>query len=429
MTVCRIQPFSAALVRLPGGRSRLSARNERVGVSKSGCRSETIGCRDFRAHPSYPYDALGARLLPVLGQAESDALRGRLEEAASHDRQFHLLIVFSCTIATLGLIADSPAVVIGAMLVAPLLGPILALALGSVVGRPQLLGRAAFGLIEGVIVSIVLSTALAWLARELPFDVLVTLPHEAQIRTSPNPLDLGIALAGGAAGAYALSRIPGSDAIPGVAIATALMPPLCTIGIGISTGDRGVWGGAGLLFVTNLSAIVFAGIAVFLALGLRPRRWHAGALPAAASVVLLIAVAVALVGLTLRTIEESRQNQSVRTAIADAIERQRPGSELVSLEQSDEAGALSLRVTVRTSAEVSLGEVESIQARVAQRLQRRVALVFVSVPAVVLDPLNPPAKSVPLTPAPTPMPTPTLSPRTKVITFSFQASLPALARD
>jgi len=365
----------------------------------------------------------------ILDEAESIALRARLERAAAHERQFHLLVVFSCTIATLGLIADSPAVVIGAMLVAPLLGPILALALGSVVGRPELLRQAAFGLIEGVVVSVLLSTFLAWLARELPFDVLVTLPHEAQVRTSPNPLDLGIALAGGAVGAYALSRMPTSDAIPGVAIATALMPPLCTVGIGIATGDRGVWGGASLLFVTNLSAIVFSGIVVFLALGLRPRRWHAGALPAAVSVVLLVVVAVALVGLTLRTIDESRDNQSIRAAVTDAIKRQRPGSELVSLEQSDESGALKLRVTVRTSADVSLAEVESIQATVAQQLQRRVALVFVSVPAVILDPLNPPARNVPLTPAPTPTPTPTVSARTKVITFAFQASLPALARD
>lgn len=367
--------------------------------------------------------------MAILDETESVALGARLEQAAAHERQFHLLIVFSCTIATLGLIADSPAVVIGAMLVAPLLGPILALALGSVVGRPQLLRRAAVGLIEGVVVSVLLSTALAWLARELPFDVLVALPHEAQVRTSPNPLDLGIALAGGAAGAYALSRMPTSDAIPGVAIATALMPPLCTVGIGVSTGDRGVWGGASLLFITNLSAIVFSGIVVFLALGLRPRRWHAGALPAAVSVVLLAVVAVAVVGLTLRTIEESRQNQSVRAAVTDAIKRQRPGSELVSFEQSGESGALKLRVTVRTNVEVSLAEVESIQATVAQKLQRRVALVFVSVPSVVLDPLNPPAKSVPLTPAPTPTPTPTVSARTKVITFSFQTSLPALSRD
>ena len=365
----------------------------------------------------------------ILDEAESAALRARLHRAAEHDRQFHLLIVFSCAIATLGLIADSPAVVIGAMLVAPLLGPILALALGSVIGRPQLLSHAVFGLIEGVVIAVIFSAALAWLARLLPFDALVALPHEAQIRTRPNPFDLGIALAGGAAGAYALARMPASDAIPGVAIATALMPPLCTVGIGLSMGDRGVWGGASLLFVTNLSAIVFAGIVVFVALGLRPPTWQGGALPTSVSMVLLVVVAVALVGLTLRTIEKSRQTQSVRSATTEAIERQRPGAELVSLDQSEQSGTLQLKVTVRTDGGVSLEEVESIQAVVAQKLQRRIALVFVNVPAVVLDPLNPPAKSVSLTPAPTPTPRPTVPARGKVIVLPLQASVPGVARD
>lgn len=353
-----------------------------------------------------------------------------LEQSARADVRFHLLVVFSCAIATLGLIADSTAVVIGAMLVAPLLTPIVGLALGAVRGRLPLLLTAAIGLAEGIVVAVLLSAMLASLARALPFDALVTLPHEAQIRTRPNPFDLAIALAGGAVGAYALARLPSSDALPGVAIATALMPPLCTVGIGIALGDRGVWGGAALLFVTNLSAIVFAAIVVFASLGFRPTNWHTGALPTAVALALLVVVAVTLVGLTLRAIDESRQNEAVRSAVTDAVRAQRPGSEMVSLEQSEGGGGtLQLRVTVRTASEVSIAEVESIQGLVAQRLQRRVALVFVSIPAVVLDPLNPPARSAPLTPVPTPKPTSSPTARARVFVLPFQAFAPAVARD
>lgn len=312
--------------------------------------------------------------------------------------------------------------VIGAMLVAPLLTPIVALALGSVRGTLPLLTTSALALAEGIVIAVILSFVLGWLAHALPFDALMTVPHEVQVRTRPNPFDLAIALAGGAVGAYAIARMPGSDALPGVAIATALMPPLCTIGIGLALNDRGVWGGAALLFVTNLSAIVFAAIVVFIVLGFRPAAWHAGILPTALATALLLVVAVTLVGLTLRAIEESRGSQAVRSAVTNAIHAQRPESEVVSLDESVKDGALELRVTVRVAGDVSLAEVESIQAIVAQRLQRRVALVFVSVPFVVLDPLNPPARNVPLTPVPTPSPA-------RRIKLPYQTFLTGVGRD
>ena len=89
-------------------------------------------------------------------------------------------------------------------------------------------------------------------------------------RTRPTPFDLGVALAGGAAAAYALAQPKLSAALPGVAIATALMPPLCAVGIGVAVGNLEVALGALLLFLTNLAAISFAGIMVFVLLGFRP---------------------------------------------------------------------------------------------------------------------------------------------------------------
>ena len=144
------------------------------------------------------------------------------------------------------------------------------------------------------------------MARILPFDVLNELPTEVLARTHPTPFDLGIALAGGASAAYALAQPHLSATLPGVTIATALMPPLCTIGLGLALQRANVVIGASLLFLTNLSAIAFAGIIIFALLGFRPRyRTGSGReLHVAAGLVLL--VALPLVTFSLRSVYEVR---------------------------------------------------------------------------------------------------------------------------
>ena len=145
--------------------------------------------------------------MPNPDRSANARIGAELARASRPDLRFRLLIIFSCAIATLGLIVDSPAVVIGAMLVAPLLTPLMAIAMASLGGRSLMLRSAARGLAEGVVFAVLLSTLLAWLSKTLPFDALVTLPHEAQARTRPNPFDLAIALSGGAVGAYAQNNL------------------------------------------------------------------------------------------------------------------------------------------------------------------------------------------------------------------------------
>ena len=129
-----------------------------------------------------------------------------LEQSASPGFDYFLLVVLSCSIATFGLITDSAAVIIGAMLVAPLMSPILGLSLASIAGERGMFQRAVVALIEGVLLAMALSAFLGWMARSLPFDLLLNLPGEVLARTRPSPFDLGIALAGGAAAAYALAQ-------------------------------------------------------------------------------------------------------------------------------------------------------------------------------------------------------------------------------
>lgn len=190
--------------------------------------------------------------------------------AAIKDLAYWLQILFSCGIATIGLILSSPAVIIGAMLISPLMGPILAAGLSLTVGDLVLGVRSAVKLALSCAVAVGFAMFLVWL---LPFKEMTT---EIAARTRPNTLDLVVALFSGAVGSVATCKdVKGvATSIPGVAIAVALMPPLCVVGygLGVEFGSAGavegmeVARGGGLLFLTNLVAITFTAMLVFLAL-------------------------------------------------------------------------------------------------------------------------------------------------------------------
>ena len=178
---------------------------------------------------------------------------------------YWLEIFFSAGIATFGLVESSPAVIIGAMLISPLMGPIMGTGLALAVGDLYLGMKAVLNLVASIAVSIAFSGFLVWL---LPFH---SATPEILARVNPNLLDLGIALLSGLAGSVVVSRGSGEGvtALPGVAIAVALMPPLCAMGFGLGSGvNLEIMGGAGLLFLTNLVAIVASAFVVFLLVGL-----------------------------------------------------------------------------------------------------------------------------------------------------------------
>lgn len=193
----------------------------------------------------------------------------RGENAIWLSRHFALM-GFSVAIATFGLLNDSAAVVIGAMLVAPLMTPMMGYAAAMVMAWPRRQAwaltvvsiSAAYGIGLAILLSLFVPTGSA----------LGGLPSEVLARTEPNFLDLFIALAAGAAGAYVTVHPRVGAALPGVAIAVALVPPLATIGITIRAGAWDDAAGASLLFATNWAAIALAAAAVFLASGVTPRR-------------------------------------------------------------------------------------------------------------------------------------------------------------
>ena len=191
------------------------------------------------------------------------------QAATLRDTTYWLQIIFAAGIATLGLVLSSPAVIIGAMLISPLMGPILSLGLSLAAGDLILLARAIANLALSCSVAISFAILLIF---TLPFKEATS---EILARVQPNTLDLGVALFSGAIGAIAICRpIKGVvTSIPGVSIAVALMPPLCVVGFGIGVAFSLNWvegsqiaKGGGLLFLTNLVAIAFSSALVFIAL-------------------------------------------------------------------------------------------------------------------------------------------------------------------
>ncbi|MCV2395236.1 DUF389 domain-containing protein [Actinotalea sp. M2MS4P-6] len=177
---------------------------------------------------------------------------------------FWVMLGLSVAIATLAVLQDSTAVVIGAMLVAPLMTPILGLAGALVNGWSGRGARSLLLVVAGALAAVVIAVALSsWLPSVIAFD------SNSQItsRVSPNLLDLLIAVAAGAAGAYATVATRVSSSIAGVAIAVALVPPLSVVGICLTSGHPSAAAGAALLFVTNFVAIVLSAVLVFLLTG------------------------------------------------------------------------------------------------------------------------------------------------------------------
>ncbi len=183
------------------------------------------------------------------------ALQQEFEHDASFSQVFVVLTVGATLIATLGLLANSPGVVIGAMVVAPWIMPLQAMAFEILRGRLPMFLRALRTLLLGVVICVLLAMAVGHLVAFPSFG------SEVMNRTSPNLLDLGVALVAGAVAMYAKLRKDAISALAGLAIAVALVPPMCVVGILLASSHWMQAYGALLLFATNLLGIMVGAMA------------------------------------------------------------------------------------------------------------------------------------------------------------------------
>jgi uncharacterized hydrophobic protein (TIGR00341 family) len=200
-------------------------------------------------------------------RVSTDELYDDIEESLHLKPSYLLTVILSAVIAGLGMRSDQVAVVIGAMIIAPLLGPTMGIALAATVGNRALGQRSALVLAIGSILAI-----LSGVAVGLSVDI-DPLTRELRNRTIVQPADIALALACGAAGVLAFSRAA-SLTLVGVMVAVALVPPLAACGIYLGAGYAAASANALFLFAINLVCVNVAGIATFLLQGLPPKSWR-----------------------------------------------------------------------------------------------------------------------------------------------------------
>jgi uncharacterized hydrophobic protein (TIGR00271 family) len=263
--------------------------------------------------------------MPSVAVSDIERMRERLffegPDSARQLSAFWTLLLLAAVIASAGIASDSTATVIGAMIVAPLMTPILGIVLSVTIGNGRNL---AFS------IALVLSGALAVVAVGFVFGLIADVPVDAATssqvagRVNPGLIDLAAAVATGAVGAFAVVRSDVSDTLPGVAIAISLVPPLAVVGLTLEAGEGDEAVGALLLFLTNVSAILVTGVLVMALYRVRTAALASAVTPplgrrAAIAVIVAfgVVIAVPLAGSTARIVDERLTTASV-TDVASA---------------------------------------------------------------------------------------------------------------
>ncbi|WP_128891819.1 TIGR00341 family protein [Erythrobacter sp. HKB08] len=250
----------------------------------------------------------------VIGTVDQPAVIEKRREECLLSARYLFMTAMSGGIAILGLLLSSPAVVIGAMLLSPLMGPIIGLGFALAVGDYHWLRQAAVSLAYGSIMAIALCALIVF------FSPLQTVTEEIASRTRPNLFDLLVAIFSALAGAYAMIR-GREGTIVGVAIATALMPPLAVVGFGLATFNWTVFSGALLLYITNLLAIALTSWAMARFYGFRSTLSERQTQFQNFSVIaVFIALAIPL-GFSLRSIAwEANAQRIIRSEVMDPFD-------------------------------------------------------------------------------------------------------------
>lgn len=284
--------------------------------------------------------------------------------------RYLFMLAMSAAIAILGLLLSSPAVVIGAMLLSPLMGPIIGLGFALATGDFLWIRQASRSLALGTVMSILLCALIVVLSP------LQTVTPEIAARTRPNLFDLGVALFSALAGAYAMIR-GREGAVVGVAIATALMPPLAVVGFGLATLNSTVFWGALLLFVTNLMTIALTAALMARLYGFSTRLSEKQTnLQTALIVTAFVALAIPLGVSLLNLANEARDTRRIQDAVLDPYD----DSALISELDLDLIAEPAKVAAVVLTPEIRAGVSARLEGELERILRRPVELTLTQVP-------------------------------------------------
>jgi uncharacterized hydrophobic protein (TIGR00271 family) len=288
-------------------------KNTRTGVSKD---AELAALEHKKRQQAKNKEGKGRKSLPPEQRREIlNQLFFEGEARMPYVKQLYLLLTLSALIATLGLVRNSPAVVIGAMLLSPLMTPILAFTASLVMGWPVRASRTAIRLVFATVFVFSIAYLLPVIFR-VPTNVVI--PAEIIARTGPRMAELLIGLCAGIAAAYMLIHKETISVLPGVAISVALVPPLCAAGILAYLKEYGLAWQAFVLYATNLVAIILTAGIVLLLTGLKPavKDLKLNLRVAAGMILITLFVALVAVPLSIRTFNDLQDRHDRQIAIS-----------------------------------------------------------------------------------------------------------------
>lgn len=301
--------------------------------------------------------------LPTLTELEQDELAWQADDLSVPNLDYWVLIVSSAIIASAGLLLNNPALIIGAMLVAPLKRPITTFSVGLTIGNVMLIRRALLTIGAGIL----LSFTVGVIAGKL---LVVASPTGQMLAWShPTLTDAVVALAAGFVGAYATARKHIADTLAGVAISTSLEPAVIMVGLSVAFGLLNLALGAALLFATNMVCIILAGWAVYFWLGMRPRLNQKSRrqqyISWAIVTLLMLPVLIILLRLSNR--------EGAASIINDRLQASFEPAEVVEMRVED-GKTLNILATVRSADPITPQMVEIIQNNLASELDKPVTL-------------------------------------------------------
>ena len=277
-----------------------------------------------------------------------------------------VLTAASSIIATLGLIENSVAVIIGAMIIAPLIGPIQAFAFGAIDGDRALIRKSLVTALVGATLAVVISAAIGGIVNISVYG------SEVIGRTKPTLLDLGIALAAGAVGGFAKLRPSVANTVAGTAIAVALMPPLCVVGLALSYREWSWAEGAALLFGTNFLGIAVACMLVLLGVGRLEHRSRLGLISTSvATIALLFPLGASFSGI----VRQSRTEAIIRDElVAHTVTFRHARLETATFDWY--AKPVTANLVVNASATITPSQVRDLQTFIAGRTGQTLRIVM-----------------------------------------------------
>jgi uncharacterized hydrophobic protein (TIGR00271 family) len=305
------------------------------------------------------------RQLLDLSQARRDTIRAEVEEGAFPNIRYYIFIGIASLVAALGLVTNSPAVIIGAMLISPLMTPMFGVSLGLVSGRTKLARTALVTLFSGVFIAM----ACGFLVGLLPLQFKVT--PEMLARTQPTLLDLCVAILAGGAGCLAMLDERISPVLTGIAIATSLVPPLADSGLCLALGAPSGALGAFLLFFANQLAIIIVSSILFALAGLAHRSDMGSGLALARRFLFVIVgtavVTVLLTSSLFRMVDNIRIQDAIeRTVLAEIADR--PATTLDHILFKKNAGKTDVLVSLRSAKALSPENVKALEEKTAAAL-------------------------------------------------------------